>query len=616
MCGISGIFNLDRQRLVSEEPLKAMANAMIHRGPDGHGYRTGPGYGLAHRRLSIVDLESGAQPMTDDRQELWVTFNGEIYNFLDLRAELEALGHRFHTRCDTEVLLHGYRAFGKDLPKRLRGMFAFAIVDERNHTLFAARDRLGKKPFHYALTTSGLSFASELKSILALGMNRRIDTTALTQFLCLRYVPDPLTIFQGIQKLPPGCSMFVDERGRVHIEHYWELTFGTPSEQTEEELAEQILAHLDEATRIRLMGDVPLGAFLSGGVDSFAVVESMSRSLKTPVVACTVGFDDPKFDERAYARQAAKAVGANLHEELLSLSDLEDLAWFENTFDEPFSDASALPTYHVSRLARKHVTVALSGDGGDESFAGYRRYKFDMAENRMRNFVPRFFARTMGAIYPKADWLPQVLRAKRTLQNLGLPPEEAYARSVSANLPDEILPLCRFDTRGLDPLSPIKLAWQQSDGPDPLSRACAADLKTNLAGDILVKVDRTSMAVSLEVRAPFLDHVLMEAAARIPSSLKLKDGQMKGFLRRALEPRLGAQVMQRKKQGFSVPLARWFREGLGDRLETELASEKLNAFLDGNLLRQRLREHRSSRHNHAEILWASFALCRFLDRWA
>jgi asparagine synthase (glutamine-hydrolysing) len=593
-----------------------MADAIVHRGPDGHGYRTGPGYGFAHRRLAIVDLVSGAQPMGDDAQEIWITFNGEIYNFKDLRSELEKLGYRFKTQSDTEVLLYGWREWGHKLPSRLRGMFAFAIVDERHHTLFAARDRLGKKPFHYLPSDKGLFFASELKAILAAGFSPPIDLNALTQYLCLRYVPDPLTIFDGILKLPPGCTLFADASGRLEVKRYWELSFGEASPKSEGELQEEILSILDDATRIRLMGDVPLGAFLSGGVDSFAVVESMSRSLRQPVVACTMGFDDRRFDERAFAREAAKSVGATLHEELLSTEDLEDLEWFDRTFDEPFSDASAIPTYHVSRLARRHVTVALSGDGGDESFAGYRRYKFDAAENRLRPFVPRFFARAMGAIYPKADWLPQMLRGKRTLQNLGCSPEEAYARSVSANLPDEIFPLCRFQTRDFDPLGPIKAAWLSSDGQDSISRACAADLKTNLAGDILVKVDRTSMAVSLEARAPFLDHVLVEAAARIPQSLKLRDGQMKGFLRRALEPRLGKGVMSRKKQGFSVPLQKWFQGALGDRLTTELKSEKLNHYLRTEAIHTALKHHRTGKQNHAELLWAAFALGRFLERWS
>ena len=615
MCGIAGIYNFERRAPVPDGHLEAMADAVQHRGPDGFGYRRQPGYGLAHRRLSIVDLEAGAQPMGDEAHGIWVTFNGEIYNFPDLKATLESKGYAFKTRCDTEVLIHGWKEWGEQLPTHLRGMFSFALLDEKRHVLFGARDRLGKKPFHYAKTKDRLLFASELKSILALDVNRDLNREALGQFLCLRYVPDPHTIFESISKLPPGHSITVTENGRLETRPYWKLSFGDPSPKSEAQLTEEILELFDEATRIRLMGDVPLGAFLSGGVDSFAVVESMSRASGNPVIACTMGFEDKRFDERQYARDAAKKTGAILNEELVTTKDLADLDWFANTYDEPFSDASAIPTYHVSRLARRHVTVALSGDGGDESFAGYRRYKFDVAENRLRRFVPRFFARTMGAIYPKADWLPRVLRAKRTFQNLGCSPEEAYARSVSANLPSEMLPLLRFDTSGLDPLAPIKNAWRASDGQDTLSRACAADFATYLPGDILVKVDRASMAVSLEVRAPLLDHLVVEAAARIPSTLKLKDGQMKGFLRRALEPRLGSEVMTRKKQGFSVPLPNWFRGELGDQLEVALQSEKLNHWIDTEGVRKALARHRSGRHNHSEVLWAMYALHRFLDRW-
>ena len=492
--------------------------------------------------LAIVDLAGGAQPMRRSaRAQVWVTFNGEIYNYLELRAELERQGCRFRTNSDTEVLVHGFRIWGTDLASKLAGMFAFALVDERDRTFYAARDRLGKKPFHYCDDGERLLFASEIKALLARPeVPRAISPVALARFLCLRYVPDPDTIFEGIAKLPPAHQM-VHRQGRTTVEPYWRLSFASPRAASFGELQAEVTALLDDAVQRRLMGDVPLGAFLSGGVDSYAVVDSMSRVSSTRVVACGIGFDDPRFDELPLARQAAERCGAELHEEVVRLEDLLDQGWFADTFDEPFSDSSAIPTYFVSRMARRHVTVALSGDGGDENFAGYRRYRFDSRENRLRSMLPRGVFGAAGALYPKLDFAPRWLRFKRTLQNLALDPAVAYARSVSASLPEEILPLLRGDLADAEPnpLRPVEEAYRAADGPDPLSRAAAADFATYLPGDILTKVDRASMAVSLEVRAPFLDHRMVELAATIPTAEKFRGHQTKGFLRRALQDRLG-----------------------------------------------------------------------------
>lgn len=594
-----------------------MTSALAHRGPDGDGVRLGPGYGLGHRRLSIVDLESGRQPMDEGEGRIWVTYNGEIYNFLELREELEALGHRFRTHCDTEVLVHGYRAWGDRLPERLRGMFAFAIVDERRHRLFAARDRVGKKPLYYAERPGGVLLASEIKALLAGGeVPRTLEPASVAPYLCLRYVPDPLTAFAAIAKLPPGCRL-VREEGRTRVERYWRLSFAGPGNGDVEEWTEEVRGVLDEAVRLRLMSDVPLGAFLSGGIDSTAVVESMTRSSHQEVVACTMGFDDPAFDERDVARATAGRLGVRLHEGVVAVDDMVRQEWFADTFDEPFADASAIPTYHVSRLARRHVTVALSGDGGDESFAGYRRYRFDWIENRVRRLLPRGLWGLLGAIYPKADWLPRILRFKRTLQNLARSPAVAYARSVSAALPEEVLPMLRGDLADAepDPLRHVRAAYEAADGTDPLARAAAADFATYLPGDILVKVDRASMAVSLEVRAPFLDHRLVELAARIPSSLKLAGAATKGFLRKALADRVGEHVLRRRKQGFSVPLRRWMNGSLGQELETALRSDRLGEVVRTEVVAERLRRHRSGLADHAEVLWAVLVLDRFLRRW-
>ncbi|MBK8977561.1 MAG: asparagine synthase (glutamine-hydrolyzing) [Planctomycetes bacterium] len=618
MCGIAGVFHADGAKPADEALLQRVIATLHHRGPDGRGVRARPGYGLAHARLSIVDLAAGAQPMGHDGT--WVTFNGEIYNFLDLRRELEALGYTFETRCDTEVLVHGWRAWGERLPERLRGMFAFAIVDERDRTLFLARDRMGKKPLYWHRTAAGdLWFASELKALRAVPELRapELDRRALGEFFCLRYVPDPRTIYRDVHKLPPATCMTVRD-GRPAQRRYWTLSFATEELRDERELHEAVLHKLDESTRIRLMGDVPLGAFLSGGIDSFAVVDSMARVGTGEVVACTMGFEGGgPLDERQYAREAARACGATLHEDAIGPDDMLEQGWFDTTYDEPMSDESAIPTYHVSRLARRHVTVALSGDGGDESFAGYRRHKFDALENRLRGRLPRGMWAALGALYPKLDFMPRWMRFKRTFQNMARRPGEAYARSVSAVLPEELRPLLRpaWAEAGADPLAAVREAYEAGDGEHPLARCAAADFATYLPGDILVKVDRASMAVSLEVRAPFLDQELVELAARVPASLKLAGGRTKGFLRRALRGRLGDEALDRPKQGFSPPSRAWLRGAVGDALERAFDDERLTAILDTARLRPLLREHRAGLRDHTTILWATSVLHRFLARW-
>ncbi len=614
MCGIAGVLSSDRDGRVEQDLLQRMADSIVHRGPDGEGFRRGPGYGLAHRRLAIIDIAGGAQPMSDGGT-LWVTFGGEIYNHLELRRELEAAGYRFRTACDTEVLLHGYRAWGESLPERLRGMFAFVIVDEATGHGFAARDRLGKKPFYYAEVAGDLLFGSEPKALLAdPRLSRELNPVAVEQFFALRYVPEPQTAFAGIKKLPAGSRLSWRD-GRLSIAPYWRLSFAEQRLGTVESLGEQVCEILDEAVKIRLMGEVPIGAFLSAGIDSYAIVESMSRVSTAETLTCAVGFDNPEFDERAGARLAAQAVGAKLFEEVVCVEDMLELNWFAETFDEPFSDVSAIPSYHVSRMARRHVTVALSGDGGDESFAGYRRYHFDQLENGWRSILPAMFWRCLGSIYPKADFLPRYLRFKRTLQNLALSPSEAYARSVSAVLPEELVPLLRRSSAA-DPLEPIRQAYEESDAVDSLSRCMATDFKTWLPGDVLQKVDRASMAVSLEVRCPLLDHQLVEFAAGIPAAMKLANGQTKAFFRQALAGRLDAEALGRPKRGFTMPVGEWLRASLGDCMAEILDDEMLNEYLDGAHLRRLLDQHRAGLRDNASLLWGSLVLHGFLRRWA
>lgn len=616
MCGIAGAFAAVPTRTVDPGVVRRMTDALTHRGPDGSGVRAGAGYALGHRRLAIVDVAAGRQPMGLPDAALWVTFNGEIYNHEKLRAELEARGAVFRTRCDTEVLLHGYREWGTGLAERLRGMFAFAIVDERRHELFAARDRVGKKPFYWTEHDGCFLFGSELKALHETGFPRRLDPTAIARFLALRYVPDPGTVFAGVHKLPPGHWCRV-RGGRVELQRYWRLAFA-PDETTPREAHEQaVLARLDEAVSVRLMGEVPLAPFLSGGVDSYSIVDSMTRSLGRGVDACTIGFSDPRFDERPAARESAAACGARLHEEVLEPDALLDLDWLADTFDEPFADSSAVPTYHVSRLARRHVTVALAGDGGDEAFGGYRRYLFDARENAARRWLPRAVWRLFGIVYPKADWLPRWLRARRTFQNLAMSPAIAYARSVSSHTPEEVAAVLRREHHEAagDPLAPVVQAYEGADAAAPLHRAVLADFATWLPGDILVKADRASMACALEVRAPYLDQELLATAARIPAAWHFAGGRTKAFLRDCLSRRLLPAALRRKKAGFSVPLRDWCRGRVGLAVEGVLGETRLCEWIEPDVVRGLLRRHRAGVGDHAEMLWAVFVLSRFLQRW-
>lgn len=616
MCGIAGVWFADRSRTVEEEALARMADAIAHRGPDGCGLHVRPGFGFAHRRLSIVDIASGSQPMCTADGQLVVVFNGEIYNYLELRTELESAGHRFRTNSDTEVLLHGYREWGTKLPTRLRGMFAFAIEDVKKHELFCARDRVGKKPFYWTESDGRFAFASEIKALHALGISRALRPDAVAQFFALRYVPDPLTVFEGVHKLPPAHWALRTEHG-MEVRRYWQPPFGERDDMSDAEREQRVLELLDEATRVRLMGEVPLAPFLSGGIDSYAIVDAMTRMQGRGITACTIGFEDPRFDERDGARHSAAACGARLVEEVLREQDMAEVDWLVDTFDEPFADSSAVPTYHVCRLARRHVTVALAGDGGDENFAGYRRYVFDWRENQVRGALPRGAWSLLSRIAPKGDWLPRPMRWRRTLENLARRPSIAYARSVSASLPEEVFALLqpqRSADAG-DPLAPVVQAYEHGAGLDPLQRAVAADFATWLPGDILVKADRASMATALEVRAPFLDQKMVEFAARIPSASKLQGMKTKAFLRRALSKRLSPEALARKKQGFSVPLRSWMAGKVGRELEGVMHEPAVRSWMRPERIGELLARHRSGFSDHSELLWASYVFARFLQRW-
>ena len=521
MCGIAGMMTRCRLGDGSQDLLKRMTRILHHRGPDGEGYYMDDHVGLGHRRLSIIDLDAGKQPMCNEDESVWVTFNGEIYNYLDLRKDLIAKGHRFKTESDTEVIVHLYEEVGERFSEQLRGMFAIGLWDKKARRLILSRDRVGKKPLYYAVIGDTIYFASELKALLlAPNLNRDIDMAALSDYFSLLYVPAPKSIFKSVRKLNPAHYLVFDKRGTSE-RSYWDICFDHTEEKSEKQWCEEFLSAYEEAIRLRLRSDVPLGAFLSGGVDSSSVVALMQRINGNRVTTCSVGFDEKAFDESKEAAEFAAAIGTDHHEETVradALAVLDKLVWH---YDEPFADSSAVPTYYVSQAARRHVTVALSGDGGDENFAGYRRYFYDCMEQRARSVLPDGFRRpvfgALGRWYPKLDWAPRFLRAQATFRALSRRNVEGYFFSVSGIKPEIKSALLSGDLQstldGYDPLTLFEDYYNRPKCSDHLSRIQYLDIKTYLVDDILVKVDRASMANSLEVRAPLLDHVLMEMIA-------------------------------------------------------------------------------------------------------
>ena len=552
--------------------------------------------------------------MTNEDESVWVVFNGEIYNFSELRDQLLAKGHVFKTRSDTEVIVHLYEEKGEQCFECLRGMFAIAIWDGRERKLVLSRDRVGKKPLFYYHDGSRIIFGSEIKAILKVpGVSREIDLQAVSDYLSFLYVPAPKSIFQKIRKVLPGHYVVVSASGIREVK-YWDLSFAETDELSESQWCERLLDAYHEAVRIRLMSDVPLGAFLSGGVDSSSVVALMQNLVKGPIVTSSIGFDEKEFNELPYARSVASHFKTEHHEELVrpdALAVVEKLAWH---YDEPFADSSAVPTYYVSKVAREHVTVALSGDGGDENFAGYRRYYFDQRENWLRSWLPSAVRQpvfgALAALYPKADWAPRIFRGKATFQNLARCPVEAYFRSVSACKSELKLELLHPDLKSqlgqYDSLDVLRAYYESADTDDPLSRIQYVDIKTYLTDDILAKVDRASMANSLEVRAPILDHKFMELAARIPAGLKLRGIEGKYIFKKALEGCLPKSILYRKKMGFAVPLARWFRGELKEMAYETIFCSQHDEFLDRPTEQKIWREHQSGLRDRSTELWTLF----------
>ncbi len=612
MCGICGIFEYERRSDLPPEMVHKMNQTMTHRGPDDGGVFVGPGIGLGHRRLSIIDLAGGHQPMSNEDGTIWVLLNGEIYNYPELRAELLQRGHVFTTKSDTEAIVHAYEDFAEGCFAKLRGMFSVALWDSRQRKLVLARDRVGKKPLFYATDRDRIFFGSELKALLASDLlSREMDDEALSDYFSFGYIPAPKTIYRSVRKVMPGSYLVASADG-IRESCYWDLSFAKVENRTEEEWCERLRHELCEATRVRLMSDVPLGAFLSGGIDSSSIVAMMSHLIKRPVTTCSIGFREEKFNEEQYARQVSEQFSTDHHEEVVEPNALEivdKLAWH---FDEPFADSSAIPTYYVSKIARSRVTVALGGDGGDENFAGYRRYKLDHYENRLRSHVPAAVRRSvfgpLGRWYPALAWAPRVFRAKATFQSLSRTPLEGYFNTISYFRPDDkerlFTPEYRRRLGNYDSLEVLRHYYDRADTDDLLSKIQYVDVKTYLTDDILTKVDRASMAVSLEVRAPMLDHKFMECVASIPSSLKLHSGTGKYILKKALEPELPHNILYRAKQGFAIPLDTWFRRELKDMAYDIIVATK-DDILDQRFLMKIWDQHQRNSYDRSALLWAT-----------
>jgi asparagine synthase (glutamine-hydrolysing) len=612
MCGIAGIFECDGSAEISRELVHRMNETILHRGPDDEGIFVGPGIGLGFRRLSIIDIAGGHQPISNEDGCIWVMLNGEIYNYPELRKELLQRGHILSTRSDTETIVHLYEEYGENCFARLRGMFAIVVWDSRERKLLLARDRVGKKPLFYSCNRKRVLFGSELKAILAGdALACEIDAEALCDYFSFGYIPAPKTIYRDVRKVLPGHYVVVSSDGSLADKSFWELSFRETEDRSEEEWCERIRHQLCEATRIRLVSDVPLGAFLSGGIDSSCVVATMARLMNKPVTTCSIGFNVPEFDESQYARRVAERFHALHHEQVVepdALAIVDKLAWH---FDEPFADSSAIPTYYVSGIARKHVTVALGGDGGDENFAGYRRYFFDTMENRLRARIPagvrsRIFG-PLGQWYPALAWAPRMFRAKATFQSLARNPMEGYFNSISIFRPSEKPKLLSTDfsrqLKDYDSIEVLRYHYDRAGTNDPLSRIQYVDIKTYLSDDILTKVDRASMAVSLEVRAPLLDHCLMEMLVRIPSSLKLRGRESKYILKKAMETTLPPDILHRNKQGFAVPLSRWFRDELKDMAHATIFDHR-DGILNPRYLERIWSEHQRGTFDRSAYLWS------------
>ncbi|MDD8025183.1 MAG: asparagine synthase (glutamine-hydrolyzing) [Acidobacteriota bacterium] len=626
MCGICGLYGSLGLPEDARALTRAMCDAIVHRGPDDDGYYNDGPVSLGMRRLSIIDLSTGRQPIHNEDRTVWVVYNGEIFNFPELRPELEARGHKFYTRADTEVIVHLYEEMGEAFATRLNGMFAVALWDTRTRKLILVRDRLGLKPLHYAWQDGRLYFGSEIKSLLRAGVSRTIDLESLSRYFTYEFVPAPDSIFAAIKKIPPG-HLLVARDGRSEIRRYWDVRYAEapPAPRSEDAWAEEIAARLRESVRMRLLSDVPLGVFLSGGIDSSAVTALMSETAGGRVKTFSIGFKEKTFDELDYARIVADKFGTEHTEFIVDSRQAAALVpTLMEYLDEPLADASVIPTYVISKLARRHVTVALAGDGGDELFGGYDTYKaFKVA--RLYRKVPGFVRR--GLIAPAVRHLPASekrlsfeFKAKKFTSGAEYPPEIANTLWWGAYAPGLKRHLLSPDVQArvaADPFGPIRDQAAQTRAADPLDRIAYLDLKLYLQDDLLVKVDRMSMANSLEIRTPFLDYTFVEFAATIPSRLKLKGFESKHILKKAMASRLPAEILAKKKIGFDIPLGPWLRNELREFVMDTLSPARLkrHGYLDEGFVRKVLDEHMAGLHNHRQLLWPLVIFQFWHDRY-
>jgi asparagine synthase (glutamine-hydrolysing) len=616
MCGIAGKVDF-HDRPVDRELIARMCATLVHRGPDDEGIYVGPGIGLGQRRLAIIDLDrSATAPLANEDQTLWVTFNGEIYNFQELRRDLEQRGHRFRTHGDTEVLVHLYEEYGSDCVSRLRGMFAFAIWDARHKRLFAARDRFGKKPFVYARTSDGLIFGSEIKAVTVdPSVTIAPNYAAIDEYLTYQYVPSPLTAFEGIHKLPPG-SFLICERGVVRVERYWEPSLQPKIEGDEREIAAELVDRLRESVRLRMIADVPLGAFLSGGIDSSAVVALMAQESGSPVKTFSIGFEDQEFNELEYARLMAERYATDHHEMIVKSDAAGVLPLLVDHYNEPFADSSAIPTYHVTKMARAFVTVALSGDGGDENFAGYENYRI-VNEWSFGDAIPAAVRQPIGrAVTAVIDALPHTTstsRASRAVAMLTGTLPDRFALQTAILKPQEKAAAYTAKFRALagNAIHPVALPWSQE--MDPLDWMMRHDQTFYLADCLMTKVDVASMANSLEVRCPLLDHTFVELAAGIPASMKRDASGGKQIFRTAVRDLVPEAILRKKKSGFAVPLASWLRTDLLPLLRENLLDGRARArgLFEPAFIGRMVDEHVAGRRDWSTRLWALL----FLEMW-
>lgn len=627
MCGIAGIFHPETPKPVDPKRVERMCDAIAHRGPDGAGVWTELGVGLGHRRLSVIDLEGSPQPMLSADERAVLIFNGEIYNYVELRHELEKLGAQFKTGGDTEVILAAWQKWGTECLPKLHGMFAFAIYDRPTKQLFLARDRFGVKPLFMApLSDGSIAFASELKGLLAHPLlRRRTDPLAVEDYLTWGYVPDHRSILKGVEKLPAGHYRLLESGKPAAAPVRWyDVSFAERRKGSDADLSAELLHLLREGVQSRTVADVPLGAFLSGGVDSSSVVALMAEGSSNPVRTCSIGFDEAALDETAYARKVADMFGTNHEQRIVASDDFDQVDRLVDIFDEPFADASALPTLRVCELARESVTVALSGDGADEAFAGYRRQMFHMREEQARAVLPSALRGpvfgTLGKFWPKADWAPRPLRAKSTLLALAASGEEGYARALSFTPPelrDTLYSADMLRERGTYRAEqPFEAMMRNAPARSGLDRAQYADLNFWMPGDILTKMDRTSMAVALEAREPLLDHRLVEFAATLPHRMRVRGTQGKWLMKKTMERYLPEDILYRSKQGFVTPIAAWLRGPLAGEARNIARSVNLvqSGWFDAGRLSELAEAHIAGRSDHSRLLWQLIMLDRSLSR--